>query len=55
MPGQRNPDTTAEVNIFTSRGIRWKRLRNISNPTFTAMKMKQVKFERSTVVFVHYH
>lgn len=41
---QLDPESTDErVDMFVARGAKWKRLRVISNPTFTAAKIKQVR------------
>lgn len=37
-----DPDKDKSVNMFNARGQRWKRLRLITNPVFTAVKMKQM-------------
>lgn len=38
-----DPDKESRVNVFTSRGLRWKRLRTITNPTFSASKLKAME------------
>uniref|UniRef100_A0A914VYX4 Cytochrome P450 n=1 Tax=Plectus sambesii TaxID=2011161 RepID=A0A914VYX4_9BILA len=38
-----NPDKHPRVNMFNARGLRWKRLRTITNPTFSASKLKAME------------
>ncbi|XP_013415692.1 cytochrome P450 3A29 [Lingula anatina] len=42
FPLQPHPDTGRECHMLLTRGDRWKRLRTIINPTFSASKMKQM-------------
>ncbi|TKR67170.1 hypothetical protein L596_023363 [Steinernema carpocapsae] len=37
-----DPDTEPIVNVFDARGARWKRLRNMSNSSFTVNHLKKV-------------
>uniref|UniRef100_A0A1I7ZCB1 Cytochrome P450 n=1 Tax=Steinernema glaseri TaxID=37863 RepID=A0A1I7ZCB1_9BILA len=37
-----NPDTEANVHVFDARGARWKRLRNLSNPSFSVNNLKKI-------------
>lgn len=37
-----DPDHVKEVHMFGARGLRWKRLRTIANPTFSVAKIKEV-------------
>uniref|UniRef100_A0A914WRF1 Uncharacterized protein n=1 Tax=Plectus sambesii TaxID=2011161 RepID=A0A914WRF1_9BILA len=37
-----NPDTVKEMHMFGARGLRWKRLRTIANPTFSVAKIKEM-------------
>uniref|UniRef100_A0A914XCR5 Cytochrome P450 n=1 Tax=Plectus sambesii TaxID=2011161 RepID=A0A914XCR5_9BILA len=38
-----DPDKDSRVNVFSARGLRWKRLRTITNPTFSASKLKAME------------
>ncbi len=35
-----NPDTNEKAHVFISRGLRWKRLRAITTPTFSANSLR---------------
>jgi hypothetical protein len=37
-----NVDKEPNVNVFAARGLRWKRLRTIANPTFNVINLKKV-------------
>uniref|UniRef100_A0A914WLT5 Cytochrome P450 n=1 Tax=Plectus sambesii TaxID=2011161 RepID=A0A914WLT5_9BILA len=37
-----NPDKEKTVNVFNARGLRWKRLRTIGNPTFSVANLKKL-------------
>ncbi|TKR78193.1 hypothetical protein L596_019043 [Steinernema carpocapsae] len=37
-----NPDKEPNVHVFDARGARWKRLRNLSNTSFTVSNLKKV-------------
>ncbi|KAK0420383.1 hypothetical protein QR680_014649 [Steinernema hermaphroditum] len=37
-----NPDTEPNVHVFDARGARWKRLRNLSNPSFSVNNLKKI-------------
>ena len=41
-PVQVDPDESEEVHLFFARGQRWKRLRSVINPAFTASKLRKV-------------
>ncbi|GFN83402.1 cytochrome p450 3a29-like [Plakobranchus ocellatus] len=41
-PVQVDPDSDEDVHIFFARGTRWKRLRNVVNPAFSASKIRQM-------------
>uniref|UniRef100_A0A914UMH9 Cytochrome P450 n=1 Tax=Plectus sambesii TaxID=2011161 RepID=A0A914UMH9_9BILA len=38
-----DPDKDPRVDVFHARGLRWKRLRTITNPTFSASKLKAME------------
>ncbi|GFS07439.1 cytochrome P450 3A29-like [Elysia marginata] len=41
-PVQVDPDKDEDVHMFFARGRRWKRLRNVVNPAFSAAKIRQM-------------
>ncbi|XP_012940720.1 cytochrome P450 3A43 [Aplysia californica] len=41
-PVQVDPDKDEDVHLFFARGRRWKRLRNVVNPAFSAAKIKRM-------------
>ncbi|GFN83367.1 cytochrome p450 3a29-like [Plakobranchus ocellatus] len=41
-PVQVDPDSDEDVHMFFARGRRWKRLRNVVNPAFSASKIRQM-------------
>lgn len=50
FPLSPDPDKDKRVNVFGARGARWKRLRTISTPIFTASKMRQMQpFVRASI------
>uniref|UniRef100_A0A914V422 Cytochrome P450 n=1 Tax=Plectus sambesii TaxID=2011161 RepID=A0A914V422_9BILA len=38
-----DPDKDPRVHVFSAHGLRWKRLRTITNPTFSASKLKAME------------
>ncbi|XP_070210563.1 putative cytochrome P450 CYP13A4 [Littorina saxatilis] len=42
-PVQVDPDQSEEVHLFFARGQRWKRLRSVVNPAFTASKLRKME------------
>ncbi|XP_076464210.1 cytochrome P450 3A2-like [Babylonia areolata] len=42
-PVQVDPDNTDDAHLFFARGQRWKRLRSIVNPAFTASKLRKMQ------------
>jgi cytochrome P450 family 13 len=38
-----NPDTKPLMNVFASRGLRWKRLRTLTSMVFTTKNLKRVR------------
>ena len=38
-----DPDKECITNVFDARGLRWKRLRAITSPTFSATKLKAME------------
>lgn len=38
-----NPDKDERVNVFTSRGLRWKRLRTLTSPSFSTSKLRMMQ------------
>uniref|UniRef100_A0A914V6Y3 Cytochrome P450 n=1 Tax=Plectus sambesii TaxID=2011161 RepID=A0A914V6Y3_9BILA len=38
-----DPDKDPRGNVFSARGLRWKRLRTITNPTFSTSKLKAME------------
>ena len=46
FPLAKNPDTDKYASMFTARGLRWKRIRTLSNPVFKQSNLKRV----STIV-----
>jgi cytochrome P450 len=42
-PVQVDPDKSDDVHLFFARGQRWKRLRSVINPYFTANKLRKVR------------
>jgi hypothetical protein len=45
---QANPDTDDKIHTFSARGLRWKRLRSITAPTFSINNLKSV------IAFIYY-
>ena len=43
-------DEAPGVNVFFASRNRWKRMRNIMNPTFSPAKLKEVIFTRSQTI-----
>jgi len=39
-----DPDTDERVNVFTSRGLRWKRLRALTSPSFGIPKLRNMQW-----------
>jgi hypothetical protein len=37
------PDDAVKVSLFTAVETRWKNMRNIINPTFSSLKLRQVE------------
>ncbi|KAL8615726.1 hypothetical protein ACOMHN_007479 [Nucella lapillus] len=42
-PVQEDPDNSEDIHLFFARGQRWKRLRSIVNPAFTASKLRKME------------
>ena len=38
-----DPDKDPMINVSNARGLRWKRLRTITNPTFSVTKLKAME------------
>ncbi len=38
-----DPDKEDRINVFSARGLRWKRLRTITSPTFSSTKLKAME------------
>uniref|UniRef100_A0A0M3HV14 Cytochrome P450 n=2 Tax=Ascaris TaxID=6251 RepID=A0A0M3HV14_ASCLU len=49
-------DKEKDVHVFSARGLRWKRLRTLSNPTFSVNSLKKMKstVEDSVLVMLGY-
>uniref|UniRef100_A0A1I7Y626 Cytochrome P450 n=1 Tax=Steinernema glaseri TaxID=37863 RepID=A0A1I7Y626_9BILA len=49
-----NPDKDPRANVFTARGLRWKRLRNLTHPSFanSKLRMMQGTMKDTTIVLM---
>ncbi|CAJ0579963.1 unnamed protein product, partial [Mesorhabditis spiculigera] len=43
MPMAPNPDTDPRIHVFNARGARWKRLRVLTNPSFSVNSLKKMR------------